>query len=165
MNYGFVVKPSDDVPLELIEQFNIPTAPVIYRGSESREDVAGHFVENIVDVSRKIEELLKTTVPINKSDEDIHRHNANKNCNFCKRSFDTTDKVRDHCHLTGKFRQSLCSRCNINLKQPKFVPCFFYNLSIVRLRRKASRIQITNMQNLFVHTLLVRRLVTIQICI
>jgi len=35
MSYGFVVKPSDDVPLELIEQFYIPTAPVIYRGSES----------------------------------------------------------------------------------------------------------------------------------
>jgi len=129
LSYGFVVKPSDDVPIELIEQFNIPTTPVIYRGNKSHEDVAEQFVKNIVEVCRKIEELLKTNVAINMSDDDIRRHNSSKNCNFCKRSFDTTEKVRDHCHLTGKFRQSLCSRCNLDLKQPKFVPCFFHNLS------------------------------------
>ncbi|KAL4127493.1 hypothetical protein QTP88_011660 [Uroleucon formosanum] len=129
MSYGFVVKTSEEVPLELIEKFNIPTAPVIYRGSESREDVARHFLENIVDVSRKIEELLKTNVPLIMSGEDTRKHNENTNCNFCKLSFDTIEKVRDHCHLSGKFRQTLCSKCNLKLKQPKFVPCFFHNLS------------------------------------
>ncbi|XP_060848479.1 uncharacterized protein LOC132927929 [Rhopalosiphum padi] len=129
MSYGFLVKASEEVPLELIQQFNIPTAPVVYRGSDSREDVARHFLENIVDVGRKIEELLKTNVPIVMNDRDTRKHNENKNCNFCKRSFDTNEKVRDHCHLTGRFRQSLCSRCNLKLKQPKFVPCFFHNLS------------------------------------
>ncbi|KAL4152905.1 hypothetical protein QTP88_000738 [Uroleucon formosanum] len=129
MSYGFLVKASEDVPLELIERFNIPSAPVIYRGSNSREDVARHFLENIVDVGHKIEELLKTNTPIVMRDEDTRKHNSNKNCNFCKRSFDTIEKVRDHSHLTGRFRQSLCSQCNLKLKQPKFVPCFFYNLT------------------------------------
>ncbi|KAL4123335.1 hypothetical protein QTP88_015532 [Uroleucon formosanum] len=82
MSYGFLVKASEDVPLELIERFNIPSAPVIYRGSNSREDVARHFLENIVDVGHKIEELLKTNTPIVMSDEDTRKHNSNKNCNF-----------------------------------------------------------------------------------
>jgi len=129
MSYGFVVKTSEEVPLELIEKFNIPTAPVIYRGSESREDVARHFLENIVDVGRKIEELLKTNASLIMSGEDTRKHNENTNCNFCKLSFDTIEKVRDHCHLSGKFRQTLFSKCNLKLKQPKFVPCFFHNLS------------------------------------
>lgn len=60
ISYGFLIKASKDVPLELIEQFNIPTKPVlIHRGSNSREDVTRYFLENIVDVGRKIEEFLK----------------------------------------------------------------------------------------------------------
>ncbi|KAF0712286.1 Uncharacterized protein FWK35_00028371, partial [Aphis craccivora] len=105
------VNVSDDVPLELIEKFNTPTTPVIYRGSGSRE------------------ELLKTNVPICMSDEDTRRHNGNNHCNLCKYSLNKNEKVRDHCHLSGKFRQTLCSKCNISLQQPKFVPCFFHNLT------------------------------------
>jgi len=57
MSYSFVVKVSDDVPLELIEKFNILTSPVIYRDNGCQEEVARHFVNNIVEVGLKIEEL------------------------------------------------------------------------------------------------------------
>lgn len=67
MSYGFVVKVSDDVPLDLVNTFNIPTSPVIHRGNIGEQDVAKHFVESIVEVSRKIEQLLKTNVPITMS--------------------------------------------------------------------------------------------------
>ena len=40
MSYGLIVKESEDVPTELLSEHNIPTAPVIYRGSESQSDVA-----------------------------------------------------------------------------------------------------------------------------
>ncbi|KAE9523180.1 hypothetical protein AGLY_016413 [Aphis glycines] len=101
MSYGFVVKVSDDVPLDLVNAFNIPTSPVIHRGNIGEQDVAKHFVE----VSRKIEQLLKTNVPITMSDDDTRRYNANTHCNFCEQSFNSIEK------------------------QPKFVPCFFHNLS------------------------------------
>lgn len=35
MSYGILVKASEDVPLDLIEKFNIPTSPVLYRNSDS----------------------------------------------------------------------------------------------------------------------------------
>jgi len=127
LSYGIIVKASNYIPIELIKQYNIPTTPIVYRGSESRKNVARRFVKEIVDISRQVEKLLETNIPINMSENDTRRNNANNICNLCKQSFTTVGKVRDHCHLTGKFRQSLCFKCNLDLKQPKFVPCFLHN--------------------------------------
>ncbi|XP_060865346.1 uncharacterized protein LOC132941347 [Metopolophium dirhodum] len=129
MSYGFLVKASENVSIELLTQFNIPIGPVIYRGSESRQDVAKHFIQNITDVAEKIEKLLKTNIALTMTDEDTAKHNSCFKCNLCKCSVDTYTRVRDHDHLTGKFRQTLCSRCNLSLKQPNYVPVFIHNLS------------------------------------
>ena len=129
MSYGFLVKASDDVPAELLAEYEIPAGPVIYRGSEDRTDVAKHFMESIVDVALKIENLMKTNIPIKMTEGEEKTHQECIECNLCKCSLAGGDKVRDHDHLTGKFRQTLCSRCNLELQQPKFVPVFFHNLS------------------------------------
>ena len=38
-------------------------------------------------------------------------------------------KVRDHCHLTGKFRGAAHNKCNLKFRLPKFYPVIFHNLS------------------------------------
>ena len=38
------------------------------------------------------------------------------------------DKVRDHCHVTGKFRGAAHSKCNINLRLPRKLQITFHNL-------------------------------------
>ena len=38
------------------------------------------------------------------------------------------NKVRDHCHVTGKYRGSAHWSCNINLKLTEKVPEIFHNL-------------------------------------
>ena len=42
-----------------------------------------------------------------------------------------SDTVRDHCHLTGKYRGAAHSICNINVtqKQNIFIPFIFHNFS------------------------------------
>lgn len=130
MSYGFLVKASDDVPDELIKQHDIPTGPVIYRGSENKTDVARHFIETVTKISLKIEKLLKTNTPIIFTDEQRQSHDACNLCNLCKTNFTHDNyKVADHCHLSGKFRQSLCNVCNLKLQTPNFIPIFFHNLS------------------------------------
>ena len=37
-------------------------------------------------------------------------------------------KVRDHCHITGKYKGSAYQDCNIKLKLNQKVPILFHNL-------------------------------------
>jgi hypothetical protein len=130
MSYGFLVKASDDVPLELLEQFDIPRTPIIFRGSEGTDEVAKAFVLAVLDIADKIRQLLQTNIPIIMTEEQEKTHREKNNCDLCKTLFTVNNgKVADHNHLTGLFRHTLCSSCNFKLRTPNFVPCFFHNLS------------------------------------
>ena len=50
-------------------------------------------------------------------------------CWICEKLIDNDDeKLRDHCHVTGKFRGAAHWSCNINLQLTKNVPVIFHNL-------------------------------------
>ena len=60
-------------------------------------------------------------------EEDLFQKSSN--CWICKKLIDNDeDKVRDHCHITGKFRGAAHESCNLNLKLTKNVPVIFHNL-------------------------------------
>ena len=55
---------------------------------------------------------------------------SSTHCPKCKSKFDEEDhkKVRDHCHITGKFRSALCHKCNSKLYQTRrTLPVIFHN--------------------------------------
>ena len=55
----------------------------------------------------------------------------NKNiCRFCEKEI-LSDKVRDHCHLTGIYRGPAHNTCNLNVKRKfsNFIPFAFHNFS------------------------------------
>jgi len=130
LSSGFMIKESDDVPMELLEEHEKPTEPVIYRCDKDHKDVARHFVKTVTEMALKIEKLLKTNKPIVFTDEQQQSHDICNLCNLCKTNFTYDNhKVADHCHLSGQYRQALCNVCNLKLQTPNFIPVFFHNLS------------------------------------
>ena len=54
---------------------------------------------------------------------------SSNTCWVCEKLIDHEDeKVRDHCHVTSKFRGAAHWSCNINLQLTKNVPVIFHNL-------------------------------------
>ena len=50
-------------------------------------------------------------------------------CHICNEELGN-DRVRDHCHLSGKFRGAAHDVCNLKYKVSKFLPVVFDNLSV-----------------------------------
>ena len=62
--------------------------------------------------------------------EDKADFEKNNICQFCEENIES-GKVRDHCHLTGKYRGPAHNICNINVEQKdsKFIPFALLNFS------------------------------------
>ncbi|XP_065672059.1 uncharacterized protein LOC136089892 [Hydra vulgaris] len=57
-----------------------------------------------------------------------HDFNAAISCHICGKDLENY-KVRDHCHITKKYRGAAHQNCNLNYKIPKFFPVLFHDLS------------------------------------
>ena len=60
--------------------------------------------------------------------EDEKQFNKASDCWICGEELGN-DRVRDHCHYTGRYRGAAHNNCNLNYSKPKGVPVFFHNLS------------------------------------
>ena len=60
--------------------------------------------------------------------EEAERYNKEAKCWICKGELNN-DKVRDHCHFTGRYRGAAHNKCNLEYKKPDFTPMVFHNLS------------------------------------
>lgn len=64
------------------------------------------------------------------SEEQQDEYERSITCNLCTKEYTIINgKVRDHCHLSGQYRQTICNRCNLTLQTPNFIPCYLHNLS------------------------------------
>ena len=63
------------------------------------------------------------------SEKEEHLFQESNSCWICGKLIDHDDeKVRDHCHVTGKFRRAAHRGCNVNFQLTKKVPVIFHNL-------------------------------------
>ena len=89
------------------------------------------FVDEVIKLENKMTFYFKNTKKdIIMTDEDEEDYESNNICRFCEKEI-VSDKVRDHCHLTGNYRGPAHSKCNINVtqKQSNFIPFIFHNFS------------------------------------
>lgn len=61
------------------------------------------------------------------SDDEIN-FQSSIYCHICKDVLGN-NRVRNHCHLTGKYRGAAHENCNIQYVTPKFIPICFHNFS------------------------------------
>lgn len=99
-------------------------------------DCAKVFLEKLTnDVTEIYTKYLNVNIPMHPltEEEEIAYNNHSDICHICEEKIDSFNisnpKVRDHDHLTGKYRGAAHSKCNLNLKIPNFIPIFFHNMS------------------------------------
>ena len=84
-----------------------------------------NFCKDLKDHATKIIDFKKKIMtPLTKEEED--NYNKENICYICKKEFNN-DKVRDHCHFTGKYRGAAHNTCNLRYKIPKNIPIIFHN--------------------------------------
>ena len=74
-----------------------------------------------------MKQLLIIFKKLKMTTENEKNYQESQDCWICNEKLDT-DKVRDHCNITGKFRGAAHSKCNLKLKIPKKLPIIFHNL-------------------------------------
>ena len=67
----------------------------------------------------------KEMIPL--TDKEKESYENQKICHICKKEFNNDNKVRDHCHYTGKYRGAAHNKCNLRYKIPKEIPVVFHN--------------------------------------
>ena len=97
--------------------------PVSYRG----EDTIKVFIDKLLKQKDEIMSIVNQNKDMIFTTEDYNNFNKSTICHICEKPL-MKDKVRDHCHITGKYIGSAHYDCNINRNNKNFkVPVFFHN--------------------------------------
>ena len=107
------------------------TKPVqIYRG----EKAVYKFMEAMLEEVKYCKKTMKRCFnkPLKMTSDDVDAFEKAKECHICNKQYTEKDiRVRDHCHITGKFRGSAHQGCNLQLRvnpEEIKIPVIFHNL-------------------------------------
>ena len=95
------------------------------------EDAVYNFINSMIKESKYCGEVTKKhfnkeLVTTKKDNDDFE--NSTKCWIYDNDYIDGAFKIRDHCHITGKYRSSPHRGCNINLKLNNKISVVFHNL-------------------------------------
>ena len=107
------------------------TKPVqIYRGEEAVYKFMEKMLEEVKYCKKTMRKCFKKPLKMTKNDLDVFEKATE--CHICNKQYTSEDiRVRDHCHITGKFRGSAHQECNLKLtlNPDKIkIPVIFHNL-------------------------------------
>ena len=67
--------------------------------------------------------------PLKITKDDEEKFQKANECHICNKKYNKTDvRVRDQCHITGKYRGSAHQDCNLNFRITDKIPVVFHNL-------------------------------------
>ena len=107
------------------------TKPIqLYRG----EKAVYKFMENMLEEVKYCKKVMKKHFdkPLRMTEVDKAEFKKAEECHICEKKYTEKDiRVRDHCHITGKYRGSAHQECNLKLRinpQEIKIPVIFHNL-------------------------------------
>ena len=102
----------------------------MYRFRRDKDCVAW-FANELENLAHRVKGILSANVPMADFTRDEWvKFNSATHCHICEKPFAPNDtRVRDHCHLTGRYRGPAHSNCNLNYKDSHCIPIVFHNLS------------------------------------
>jgi hypothetical protein len=93
------------------------------------EDANEKFCNKLIEEIKRISDILTKPKAIIMTQEEEKKHNLAKKCFLCNREFKWGDKVRDHDHVSGKYRGAAHSICNLQFTKISYtIPIVFHNL-------------------------------------
>ncbi|KAK3723060.1 hypothetical protein QZH41_008526 [Actinostola sp. cb2023] len=99
---------------------------VRYTAKDADEDIGKLFVERLEKDIRKLAGIKAKDILM--TEENRKDYDNAVDCFICNQKL-KEDKVRDHDHLTGKYRGAAHAVCNLNYRIPKHIPVVFHNLA------------------------------------
>ena len=93
-------------------------------------DCTKWFVNKTLTLEKVASKYFKTNLELQITPQEEESFQLVEECWLCENPLGG-EKVRDHDHLTGKYRGAAHNICNINCKQrsSSFIPIFFHNFS------------------------------------
>ncbi|KAK3101531.1 hypothetical protein FSP39_004239 [Pinctada imbricata] len=96
---------------------------VTYRGP----DTIKVFMDHMVNLEERLIKVMNNPKPLQMTDDDHRVFREATHCHICGEMLNH-DRVRDHCHITGKFRGATHNDCNLKFQLTKRIPVVFHNL-------------------------------------
>ena len=91
-------------------------------------DSAEWFLHELIKIEKTYLEYIFDEKRLIMSEDDKMAFEEARECHICKAVFeDSNVKVRDHDHITGKFRGAAHQKCNLQLRSEYKIPVFFHN--------------------------------------
>ena len=95
--------------------------------NEEDPDTIDVFINWLEEDVKIISELGNEKMII--TPEEQEQFNKASNCWICGKLLNIQDRVRDHCHFTGRYRGAACNICNLKYRKPNNISVFFHNLT------------------------------------
>ena len=95
--------------------------------NEEDPDTIDVFINWLEEDVKIISELGNQEMII--TPEEQEQFNQASNCWICGKLLNIDDRVRDHCHYTGRYRGAAHNICNLKYSKPNNISVFFHNLT------------------------------------
>ena len=95
--------------------------------NEEDPDTIDVFINWLEEDVKIISELGNEKMIITKEEEEEFKQASN--CWICHKKLNLEDRVRDHCHYTGRYRGAAHNLCNLKYSKPNNISVFFHNLT------------------------------------